>query len=143
MAGRTASVEGLLGIEVTRPESSLALAYSVEAGLPVTTLDHFAGIMAPDDTRFKFRLVSKTTLDRRRKSTGRLTTDESDRLVRLAKVFSFALGIYGNPDKVREFLRRPHPMLDGKSPLEVALVSSLGADAVISLLGRGAYTGGV
>jgi uncharacterized protein (DUF2384 family) len=34
-------------------------------------------------------------------------------------------------------------MLDDKAPLEIALATGLGADAVINLLGRAAYSGGV
>ncbi|MGH1558911.1 antitoxin Xre/MbcA/ParS toxin-binding domain-containing protein [Caulobacter segnis] len=40
----------------------------------------------------------------------------------------FGLEVYGSPEKVREFLRRPHVMLDGKAPLDLAIVSSPGAD---------------
>ena len=129
-----------LSVELASP---LALAGSIETGLPVTALDQFAEIMAPDDRSFKYRVVSKATLQRRRKSTGRLSIDESDRLVRLAKVFNFALEIYGTPEKVREFLRRPHQMLEGKRPLDVAMTTSLGADLVVNLLGRIAYGGAV
>ena len=97
-------------------------------------------MVAPDDARFKFRLIPKATLERRRRSPAkRLTIEEGDRLARLAKVFSFALQICQEPAKAREFMRRPHPMLDGKSPLDVALATSPGADLVINLLGRAAY----
>ena len=44
---------------------------------------------------------------------------------------------------VRDFLERPHPMLDDNAPLEVALATGPGADAVINLMGRAAYSGGV
>jgi putative toxin-antitoxin system antitoxin component (TIGR02293 family) len=109
----------------------------------VTALDRLAEIVAPDDARFKFRLVPKATLERRRKSSSRrLTSEEGDRLARLAKVFSFALDIYKVPENARKFLTRPHPMLDGKSPLDVALATGPGADIVINLLGRAAYGGG-
>ena len=57
-------------------------------------------------------------------------------------MFSFALDIYHAPEKAREFLTRPHPMLDGKPPLDVALATGPGADLVINLLGRAAYGGG-
>ena len=87
-------------------------------------------------------MIPKATLERRRKS-KRLTTEEGDRLARLAKVFSVGLDIYGDATKVREFLRRPHAMLDNKAPLDVALATGPGADAVINLLGRAAYSGGV
>ena len=144
MSVQAASVEMLLGVSIGRQASRLALASSIEDGLPVAALDRLADTVAPDDARFKFRLVPKATLERRRRSaSGRLTTEEGDRLARLAKVFSFALDIYREPDKVREFLGRPHPMLDGKPPLDVALATSPGTDLVINLLGRAAYGGGV
>jgi putative toxin-antitoxin system antitoxin component (TIGR02293 family) len=143
MALQFASVEALLGVNPGRQTSRLALAYSIETGLPVAALDRLADVVAPDDARFKFRLIPKATLERRRRSsTKRLTSEEGDRLARLAKVFSFALEIYKDPQKAREFLTRPHPMLDGKPPLDVALATTPGADVVINLLGRAAYGGG-
>lgn len=143
MATQMATIEALLGVPPGRAASRLALAYSIEGGLPVTALDRLADSVAPDDPRFKFRLIPKATLERRRRSSSqRLTIEEGDRLARLAKVFSFALDIYGAPEKAREFLGRPHPMLDGKAPLDVALATGPGADLVINLLGRAAYGGG-
>lgn len=118
----------------------LALPALIKSGLPVAALDHLADSVAPSDARFKFRLIPKATLERRRKSaTKRLTSEEGDRLARLAKVFSFAIDIYKAPESAREFLGRPHPMLDGKAPLDVALATSPGADLVINLLGRAAF----
>jgi putative toxin-antitoxin system antitoxin component (TIGR02293 family) len=116
----------------------------VQKGLPVSALDRFAGLVSPQDVRgFAYRVVPKPTLERRRKDKQPLTTDESDRLARVAKVFAFALEIFRDEAKVRRFLDSPHPMLDDKVPLEIALATGLGADAVINLLGRAAYSGGV
>lgn len=109
----------------------------------MAALDHPANSVAPGDARFKFRLIPKATLERRRKSASkRLTSEEGDRLARLAKVFSLALDIYKELERAREFLGHPHPMLDGKAPLDVTLATSSGADMVINLLGRAAYGGG-
>jgi len=88
-------------------------------------------------------VVPKPTLERRRKEKQPLSTEESDRLARIAKVFAFALEVFRDDAKVRRFLDSPHPMLDDKPPLEIALATGLGADAVINLLGRAAYSGGV
>jgi putative toxin-antitoxin system antitoxin component (TIGR02293 family) len=143
MANPAATIENLLGVKHRPRDTRLSLAYSIESGLPVSALDHLAEMVAPDDAHFKFRLVPKATLERRRKSSKRLTVEEGDRLARLAKVFSLALGIYHDPARVREFLNRRHMMLDNKAPLDVALATGPGADAVINLLGRGAYGGGV
>lgn len=143
MSGQTLTIENLLGVKSHAADTRLALAYSIEAGLPVSALDHLAEAVAPEDARFKFRLIPKATLERRRRSTKRLTTEEGDRLARIAKVYAIALDIYHDPVKVRDFLRRPHMMLDNKAPLDVALATGPGADAVINLLGRAAYSGGV
>jgi putative toxin-antitoxin system antitoxin component (TIGR02293 family) len=144
MSFQAASVETLLGVKPAADGSRLRLAYSIERGLPVSALDKLAESVAPQDTSFKFRLIPKATLERRRKSVSkRLTSEEGDRLARLAKVFGFALDIYQDAGKARAFLSRPHAMLDDKPPLEVALATGPGADMVINLLGRAAYSGGV
>jgi putative toxin-antitoxin system antitoxin component (TIGR02293 family) len=137
-------IEALLGIKASKAETSLALAYSVLKGFPVSALDKFAGVVCPQDVRrFTYRVIPKATLERRRKDKKPLTPDESDRLARVAKVFAFGLEIYRDEAKVREFLSRPHMMLDNKAPLDVALATTPGADAVINLMGRAAYSGGV
>lgn len=144
MAYKAASVADLLGVKPKKAETTLTLAYSVARGLPVSSLDKFATLVAPEDARrFSYRVVPKPTLERRRKEKRPLSTEESDRLARVAKVFAFALDVFHDEAKARSFLDRPHPMLDDKAPLEIALATGLGADAVINLLGRAAYSGGV
>lgn len=57
--------------------------------------------------RFNVRLVTKAMLEKRRNSpTKRLTSEQSERLARLAKVYNFALDIYRAPEKSRVFLKR-------------------------------------
>jgi putative toxin-antitoxin system antitoxin component (TIGR02293 family) len=144
MAYKSASVADLLGVKPKKAESALTLVYSVARGLPVSSLDKLASRVSPQDARrFTYRVVPKPTLERRRKEKQPLSTEESDRLARIAKVFAFALEVFRDDAKVRRFLDSPHPMLDDKAPLEVALATGLGADAVINLLGRAAYSGGV
>ena len=144
MAYRTAAVESLLGMKPKKAETLLTLAHSVERGLPVSALDKFAGLVCPHDVRrFTYRVVPKPTLERRRKEKKPLTTEESDRLARIAKVFAFGLEIFHDEGKVRDFLTHPHMMLDHQAPLDVALATGPGADAVMNVLGRAAYGGGV
>jgi len=139
------AVEFLLGVKPSKfGATPLALANSVEAGFPVSALETFAGEICPQDMRrFTYRIVPKPTLDRRRKRKENLTSEESDRLARIAKVFAFAFDIYQDKEKVRAFLSRPHVMLDDKAPLDVALATGPGADVVMNILGRAAYSGGV
>ncbi len=143
MSYQGALVTDLLGVK-PKKTGTLTLAYSVEKGLPVSALDKFATRVSPDDTRrFSYRVVPKPTLERRRRDKQPLSTEESDRLARVAKVFAFGIEVFRDEAKVRSFLNRPHPMLDERPPLEIALATGPGADAVINLLGRAAYSGGV
>jgi putative toxin-antitoxin system antitoxin component (TIGR02293 family) len=136
-------VETLLGVPAGDIESPLDLAHSIEEGLQVSAVDRIAKAVAPDEPGFKFRIVPKATLDRRRRSRSRLKNDEGDRVARLARVYSMGLSIFHDEGKVRQFLARPHMLLDNKRPLDVALSTGPGAEAVINLLGRAAYSGGV
>ena len=142
MATQMASVDTLLGVPADELGNPLALAQSIEIGLPVAAVDRMAQAVAPGDARFKFRLVPRATLERRKK-TKRLSSEEGNRLARLAKVYGFARSIYRDDRKAREFLTRPHPMLENKTPLDVSLATGPGADAVVNILGRAAYGGGV
>lgn len=143
MATQFEEVEMLLGVPAGELESPLDLAHSIEEGLQVSAVDRIAHAVAPDDPGFKFRIVPRATLDRRRRSRSRLKNDEGDRVARLARVYSAGLSIFHDENKVRQFLSRPHMLLDNKRPLDVALTTGPGAEAVINLLGRAAYSGGV
>jgi putative toxin-antitoxin system antitoxin component (TIGR02293 family) len=144
MSYQGAAVADLLGVKHRKRETTLSLASSVEKGLPVSALERLANLVSPEDARrFAYLVVPKPTLERRRREKQPLTTEESDRLARVAKVFAFGIDVFRDEAKVRSFLDRPHPMLDDRPPLEVALATGPGADAVINLLGRAAYSGGV
>ncbi len=70
----------------------------------------------------------------RRKSAGRMQPDESDRLVRMARVFSRAIGLYsGNEDLARAWMMRPRRALGGPSPFEMAR-TEVGAREVEKLI---------
>ncbi len=124
--------------------SPFEIARRVERGLPVAALDQMVQLVAPEDARFSASIVPKATLSRRRKTPhGRLSVEEGNKVARLAKVWDFAISVWGDAASAAEFLRRPHPMLDGRPPRDVVVASDPGADAVINLMGRGAYGGGV
>lgn len=139
----TARISSILGTK-SRSGSLFDIARTVEAGLPVAALDRVVRLVAPDDASFATLLVPKATLTRRRASESQtLSMDEGNKVARLAKVWAMAVQVWGDEDDAREFLRRPHPMLDGRAPRDVAANSDPGADAVVNLIGGGAYGGGV
>ena len=78
-------------------------------------------------------LITQRTFARRKKA-GRMQPDESDRLVRMARVFSRAIGLYGgNEDLARAWMMRPRHALGGPSPFEMAR-TEVGAREVEKLI---------
>jgi putative toxin-antitoxin system antitoxin component (TIGR02293 family) len=74
------------------------------------------------------------TLMRRRKD-ARFQADESDRLVRLARIAALAEETLGQRDKAGRWLQKPNRALGGASPLDY-LDTELGAQQVEQVLGR-------
>jgi putative toxin-antitoxin system antitoxin component (TIGR02293 family) len=144
MAYLDLQVENLLGVKAKRRDTRLELALAIEEGLPVHVVDTVAETVAPGEGAFRYMLVPKATLERKRKSASKkLSVDEGNRLFRVAEVYSFAEEVFGGEDRARTFLNRPHQMLDNKRPIDVAMATAPGADAVINILGRLAYGGAV
>ena len=78
-------------------------------------------------------LITQRTLARRKK-VGRFDPDESDRLVRIARVFSRAIELYGgNEDSARTWMMLPRRALGGPSPFEMAR-TEVGAREVEKLI---------
>jgi putative toxin-antitoxin system antitoxin component (TIGR02293 family) len=121
-----------------KPVSILSLIRSIEGGLPVAALYSIAAKIAPDDKGFPLRLVPKATLDRR-KQAHRLSADEGGRLARLAQVWAAAVDVWQDEAAARAFLHRPHALLEGDRPIDLALGSEFGAKLVEDILGRLKY----
>lgn len=138
-----AAVAEVLGIERRdhEPMSLLSLVEEVEQGLPLSALDRLVRQVAPDDNAFIFRLIPRATLARRRQDAGkrtgmsRLSPDEGARVARLADTWAFAREVWGSDDEARDFLFRPHPLLDGRRPVDVVLASEFGRPLVEGILG--------
>lgn len=80
-------------------------------------------------------LITKRTLARRKKA-GRMHLDESDRLVRLARVFSRAIELYeGDSEGAQGWMMRPNRAFGGVRPFEMAK-TDVGAREVENLIGR-------
>jgi len=83
--------------------------------------------------------VSKRTLARIRKSPNqRLSSIASDRLYRLARIFSIACEVLEDEEKAKEWLRHQQVGLGGKTPLDL-LRTGAGAKVVEDFLWRIEY----
>ena len=81
----------------------------------------------------RLALPRKTLAHRR--TLGRLTAEQSDRLVRILRVIEQAELAFGDVQKARTWLRRPSAVLADHAPLDL-LDTDIGTRQVETLLGR-------
>lgn len=127
------SLLGLMTVEL--PD----LLRSIEGGLAYRAFDHFVestGLSA--ERASEFVDITKRTLTAR-SDEGRFSRDESDRLVRAARIFGAALTLFGGDRTTASaWLMSGQPTLGGSVPIELAR-TDLGArevEAAISKLRR-------
>jgi putative toxin-antitoxin system antitoxin component (TIGR02293 family) len=123
----------LLGLRDYRP---FRIYHELQKGLSYGAFERFQrNTGLPSATIADLIQLPPRTLARR-KEAGRLERDESDRLVRAARVFSRALSLFeGDPAGARHWLTSRQPLLGNRVPLELA-GTDVGAAEVEHLAGR-------
>ncbi|MEA3286382.1 MAG: antitoxin Xre-like helix-turn-helix domain-containing protein [Candidatus Marinimicrobia bacterium] len=113
-----------------------ALVGVLQEGLAFEAFEHFAvNLGLPKDELLNLLQLPLRTLQRRKKE-GVLHPDESDRLLRAARVFAHVVALFdGNYIIAREWFAKPLQALGGSSPLEFAS-TELGAREVEIIIGR-------
>lgn len=142
MAARLREVAELLGVKPRRAKemSKLDLADEVRRGIPIAAVDRVFHFIAPHDAALRNRIVPKATLARRRAGAARrLSPQESDRVARMAGLWTMAVEVWGSVAAAQRFLREPHPLLKGRIPSDVAVETEIGARTVEDILGRLKY----
>lgn len=83
----------------------------------------------------QFAAIPPRTLARRQRQ-GQLSPEESDRLLRSARIFEMVIDLFeGDGDEARRWLLAPSAALGGASPLEFTS-TEVGAREVENLIGR-------
>ena len=133
-----AEIARLMGLPSWRQMNSLALVNQIEQGLPLQVVERISRAMAPDDPRAKFTLLSRSTWSRlQRRQRQHLTREMSDRVHGVARVLLEARRLWTDDEAaMARFLNRPHLLLGGRTPLDVARESTAGADLVVRIIGE-------
>jgi putative toxin-antitoxin system antitoxin component (TIGR02293 family) len=108
----------------------------VQRGLSFRALETFSYEtgFAPASVASLIQIPERTFA--RRKSSGRLSPDESERLLRISTIFEKAVALFeGNVGEAVEWLTKPKKALGDKVPMSYAR-SELGAREVENLIGR-------
>jgi putative toxin-antitoxin system antitoxin component (TIGR02293 family) len=126
----------VLGKTVKKPDD---LAELIRKGLPASSVRTLAVKLSLGNAVLSRKLgIPLRTMTRRLSQRSRLTAAESDRTVRLARVYADAVEMIGDKERAVQWLLTPNRALAGGRPLD-QLDTDVGAREVEDVLGRIAY----
>ena len=121
-------------------EEPAALARAVREGIPASRFDALKELLdVPMGTLTEVVGISASTLSRRRKR-GALNKDESERVLRIARIALRAVEVLDGPENARKWLTEPSRALSGAETL-LSAATAPGARDVSRLLTRPAHRG--
>ena len=133
---KTATLERKTGSAKAKHPTELIR--QIQKGLPFSDLKVLQGSIDMPFEQLAAKLsISRSTLQRRR-AAGRLSLDESDKVLRFSRLLRQAADLFGDIDKGRAWLKHPQYGLGGAVPLDYA-ETEIGAREVENLLGRMKY----
>ncbi len=127
LGGRSA-----VGVEVT---SAADLARIVSHRIPLRALTHIQRQGLFSDAEIQRFIIPARTRRHREQKKEPLTIEESDRLVRMARVQAIAEDVFGDSTRANQWLREPLGELSGTAPLEWARTEA-GARLVEGILAK-------
>jgi putative toxin-antitoxin system antitoxin component (TIGR02293 family) len=117
--------------------TDLALADAVRDGLPMRALDRLIADGVVSEQEIEAHFIPRRTLYARRQK-GTLSREQSDLVVRLARIQAMADEVFADRRKVHRWLRKPNGALGSQVPL-VLLDTEEGGRVVEAVLGRIAH----
>ena len=106
--------------------------HEVRRGLPAAALRRFLKDAGLDrDAVLRVLQISKRTLERR--ADAQLTPVQSDRFLRVKRIYDEAVATLGDTGAAAGWLQEPNRMLEGERPLDV-LDTEVGAESVEAVL---------
>ena len=113
-----ASYAELLGL---RAQTPLTLVREVARGLPYATMSRLQRVTGLSSRELADAVDIRMRTVARRKEQGRLEPDESDRVLRFARIFAMTVSFFGGDvPAARRWFTTPRPALGGASPLALA-----------------------
>ena len=128
-------IGALLGLKRAEELDDLSLADRVAKGLAPSAAVAIARVLGAE--RVVGPIVPEATLRRARVGRRSLSREHSERLYEIGRVLDELARVYhGDVASIVGFLTQPHPLLDGRTPFDLARSSSAGSDAVLRLIER-------
>ena len=138
VARATFSVESLLGgrgVLRANPRTTLDWVFLIRKGISSVAVDSLARALRVTQSELAAALgIPERTLIRRKKE-GTLTSEESAKVVRLARVIGRAEEVFEDIDAALDWMKSGNAALSGATPLSL-LDTDIGAESVTDMLGR-------
>ena len=132
------TIEALLGgrrVLPVKQRTALDWVLVIRQGLSSAAVDSLAKTLHVTQSELAVALgIPERTLARRKKE-GTLNSEESAKLVRLARVVGRARETFEDLDTALDWLKSPNAALSGATPLSL-LDTDVGAESVMDTLGR-------
>lgn len=132
------SVEMLLGgtgVLRVKPHSTLDWIEVLRKGIPAAAVDSLVKAMRLSRSELARALAIPERTLARRKREGVLSSEESAKLLRLARVVGRANEVFEDPEAALNWLKSPNSSLSGATPLSL-LDTDIGAENILDTLGR-------
>lgn len=134
---RFRSIENVLGGPgvLGKSQSSLDWIGMIREGIPAAAVESILGAARLSQSELAQALgIPERTLARRKRE-GVLSSEESSKLLRLARVISRASEVFYDAAVAIDWLKSPNAALRGSAPLNL-LDTDIGAECVLDTLGR-------
>lgn len=132
------SVESLLGgrrVLRAKPHSTFDWIETIRKGLPAAAVESLRKAIKVSRAEMARALgIPERTLARRKRE-GVLSSEESAKLLRLARAVGRANEVFEAPEAALDWLKSPNAALVGKTPISL-LDTEIGAESVLDTLGR-------
>lgn len=125
----TPEIRDWLGEQV---DNELDLANVVRRGLPLSVLANFVNHGLTNEEFYNIVIPARTFKHRKEKVMP-LSTDESDKALRAARVLAYAEKTFGSREKALSWMRKPKQRFEGESPMQM-LRTEAGARLVEEML---------
>jgi len=116
--------------------NNLRVAEIVREGIPARALKTFADTLSLNLTDMaRVVVIPRRTLERRMAANALLRTGESERVVRLGRIFAKAKEVFEDSNEAANWLNEPLDSFGGQTPLQLTSTEP-GAREVEQILGR-------
>src|SRR5215470_9947614 len=118
------------------PANELELAHMARQGLPSATLSKLSGSLGWTRAALIEQLgIAPRTAARRLRRKEPLSTTESERVLRVARVLARAIEVFESRDAAKQWLQEASTALGERKPIDL-LATDIGTEVVLNELGK-------